>query len=237
MSELIISLQQTVNAQTSKDPSKIAIPLSVSVQAQYERQSFVDFIIPQVISVSLLFSCLLLASISTVRERTRGTLIRLMLIPNGLAESMIGKIVCVAVLGVLQIGIIITVGVLVFGVKVPENMAVVVGGGLIATLVLSSLGAIIGLITKNESAAIQTTLIIGIPMLFLGNIVFSADLLPKYTQTIQELLPLAHITNIFKLALITGGDPTADIVALFGYFLLLGAVIAYLVWRKKEIER
>ena len=58
---LISSLQGTVAEQTAKDPDRIASPLNVVVQEEYERSSFVDFIIPQVIAVSLLFSCFLLA--------------------------------------------------------------------------------------------------------------------------------------------------------------------------------
>ena len=73
-------------------------------------------------------------------------------------------------------------------------------------------------------------------MLFLGNIIFSPDLLPSYTQVLQQLLPLAHITNIFKVVLITNGDPTADMVALLSYFVLLALLIIALIIKKKEIS-
>ncbi|HID73130.1 TPA: hypothetical protein EYP38_04260, partial [Candidatus Micrarchaeota archaeon] len=108
-------------------------------------------------------------------------------------------------------------------------------GTCISALVLASIGTLIGFYARSESAAIQTSLLIAIPMLFLGNIIFSPDLLPSYTRTLLELLPLAHITNIFKVVLITSGDPLADMSALGLYFVLLAAVIAFLVLRRKDI--
>ena len=72
-------------------------------------------------------------------------------------------------------------------------------------------------------------------MLFLGNIIFSPDLLPQFTQVLQQFLPLAHVTNIFKIVLITNGNPTADMVALLTYFILLAGVILFIVLRRRDI--
>ena len=82
--KLIGSLQKTVATQTGKNPDQIAEPLSVKLENQYTRSSFVDFLMPQVISISLLLSCFLLASISLVKEKTNGTIIRALMAPGSL---------------------------------------------------------------------------------------------------------------------------------------------------------
>lgn len=233
---LIFSLQETVALQTAKDPNRIAAPLSVNVQNEYLRSSFVDFIIPQVIAVSLLFSCFLLASISLVREKTRKTVVRLLMIPGALANGVVAKIATITLVSLGQVAIILLVAATIFAVKPPENIAALILGTSISALVLSSIGALIGFVARTESAAIQSSLLIAIPMLFLGNIIFSPDLLPVYTQVLQQLLPLAHITNIFKVILITNGDPTADVAALFSYFVLLALVIAVIVFKRRDIS-
>ena len=234
---LISALQGTVAEQTAKDPDRIAAPLSVVVQKQYERNSFVDFIIPQVIAVSLLFSCFLLASISLVREKTRKTVVRLLLIPGAFANSVIAKISAITLISLGQVAIIILIGVFVFAVEAPHDLAMLVAGTAMSALVLSAIGILLGFFARTESAAIQSSLMIAIPMLFLGNIVFSPDLLPAYTQVLQQLLPLAHITNIFKVVLITNGDPTADILALLSYFVLLAVIIAFIVIKRRDISQ
>jgi ABC-type multidrug transport system permease subunit len=232
---LISSLQGTVAEQTGKDPGTIASPLSVKVENQYERGSFVDFIMPQVIAVSLLLSCFLLGSISLVREKTRRTIVRALMVPGGLVNLVAGKIAALVLLSFGQVMVILLVALLLFGVKPPENIAMLVWGTAISALVLSSIGALVGFYARSESAAIQSCLLLAIPMLFLGNIIFSPDLLPSYTQILQQLLPLAHVTSIFKIILITNGDPALDIAALLSYFVLLLALMAYIVIRRKDI--
>lgn len=233
---LIASLQETVAEQTGKDPGTIASPLSVKMENQYERTSFVDFIMPQIIALSLLFSCFLLGSISLVREKQRKTVMRALMVPGGMANLVIGKVVTLVLLSFGQVAVILLVALLLFGVKPPQDIGMLLAGAAISSLVLSSIGVLVGFFAKSESMAIQSCLILAIPMLFLGNIIFSPDLLPAYTQILQQLLPLSHVTSIFKIVLITSGDPTGDITALVSYFVLLAALMAYLVMKRSDIS-
>ncbi|MFH1261603.1 MAG: ABC transporter permease [Candidatus Micrarchaeota archaeon] len=232
---LITSLQQTVATQTGKNPNIIASPLSIEVQNQYTRTSFVDFMMPQIISLSLLLSCLLIGALSLVREKIGKTIVRALLAPGALATLVIGKILTMVLLSIGQTVLILVVALAIFGVGAPENILMLLLGITISALVLSSIGILIGFYAKSESAAIQTSLLIAIPMIFLGNIIFSADLLPNYTQILQQLLPLAHVTNIFKIVLITNGDPTVDMGALLFYFVLLAMVLGYIMVKRKDI--
>ncbi|MFH0884633.1 MAG: ABC transporter permease [Candidatus Micrarchaeota archaeon] len=232
---LIGTLQTTVAIQTGKDPDTIATPLSVKVESQYDKPSFVDFIMPQVIAVSLLFSCFLLGSMSIVREKTRKTIIRALLAPDALMNLVLGKIVTLVMLSFGQVAVILLVAVLFFGVSSPENILMLLWGTAISSLVLTSIGIIVGFYARSESAAIQSCLLLAIPMLFLGNIIFSPDLLPAYTQVLQQLLPLAHVTSIFKVVLITNGDPAGDIAALLSYFVLLAIILSYIVFKRRDI--
>jgi ABC-2 type transport system permease protein len=232
---LIDSLQSTVKAQTGKDPETIASPLAVKIENQYVRESFVDFIIPRVIAVSLLFSCFLLASISLVREKSGRTIIRLLLMPGAFANSVAAKVLSITLISLSQVALILLVGLVVFAVKPPDNILAVGIATAVSALVLSAVGTIVGFYARTESAAIQTSLLIAIPMLFLGNIIFSPDLLPVYTQVVQQLLPLAHITNIFKIVLITSGDPSTSLVPLLTYFVLLAFIIGAIVYGRRDI--
>ncbi|MBI5227335.1 ABC transporter permease [Candidatus Micrarchaeota archaeon] len=232
---LIDKLQKTVAEQTNKDPAVLAAPLAVEVEDQYIRTSFVDFIMPQIIAVSLLFSCLLLGSITLVREKMKKTIVQILLMPGALENLLIGKIITLMLLSFGQVLIILLVASLLFGVKPPLNLEILLFGTTISSLVLSSIGVLIGFYARSESAAVQSGLLIAIPMLFLGNIIFSPDLLPQYTQILQQLLPLAHVTNIFKIILITNGNPMIDVAALLSYFVLLVALMGYIVIKRRDI--
>lgn len=232
---LISSLQQTVAQQTGKDPEKIAVPLSIEVENHYERGSFVDFIMPQVIAVSLLLSCFLLSSMSLVREKTRKTIVRSLLIPGALRNLVIGKILSIMIISFVQVLMILAVAALLFGVMLPSDFLMLGVGTIISSLVLASIGMMVGFFSRNESSAIQGCLVLAIPMMFLGNIIFSPDLLPAYTQILQDLLPLSHVTNLFKVVLITNGNPMADMAALLTYFVALAVLMSLVLWKRKEI--
>jgi ABC-2 type transport system permease protein len=182
-----------------------------------------------------LFSCFLLASISIVREKSRKTIIRLLLIPGAFENSVLAKVMSITLISLGQVIIILAIALGIFGVMAPGNLAALVAGTVISALVLSSIGVILGFYARSESAAIQSSLLIAIPMLFLGNIIFSPDLLPTYTQVLQQLLPLAHITSIFKVVLITSGNPAASIAALLSYFIILALIIAFIVFKRRDI--
>jgi ABC-type multidrug transport system permease subunit len=234
---LISTLEGTVAEQTAKDPKVIASPLSVKVENQYAKASFVDFVMPQVIAVSLLFSCFLLGSVGLVREKTRKTIMRALLAPGALANLVAGKIAALVLLSFGQVALILMVASLLFGVSPPMDWGTLLLGTMISSLVLSSIGVLVGFYARSESAAIQGCLLIAIPMLFLGNIIFSPDLLPAYTQVLQQALPLAHVTSIFKVVLITGGSPGADIAALISYLVLLSALLAYVIATRRDITK
>jgi ABC-2 type transport system permease protein len=213
----------------------VASPLSVKVQNQYERSSSVDFIMPQIVSVCLLLTCFLLGSISLVREKSRFTIVRALMVPGAFENLVVGKIITLVLLSFGQVLLIVLVAMALYGVRVPANIPMLVAGGLVSALVLSSIGIVIGFYARRESAAIQTCLLLAIPMLFLGNIIFSPDLLPQFTQVMQQFLPLSHVTSIFKIVLITNGNPTADMVALLTYFIVLGGIILFLVLKRRDI--
>lgn len=233
--ELIASLQETVGKQTGKDPENIAIPLSVDAQNHYLRGSFVDFIMPQVIAVSLLLSCFLLSSMSLVREKTRKTIVRSLLVPGAVRSLVMGKVASVVLISFAQVLMVLVVAAVVFGVMFPYDLVMLAAGTAVSALVLSSIGMLVGFFSRNESSAIQGCLVLAIPMMFLGNIIFSPDLLPAYTQILQDVLPLSHVTNIFKIVLITNGNPVADMTALIAYFVVLAGLVWAVLWKRRDI--
>ena len=160
---------------------------------------------------------------------------RSLLVPGALRNLVIGKIASIVIISFAQVLVVLLVASLVFGVRFPTDLAMLVAGTLVSSLVLASIGMLVGFFSRNESSAIQGCLILAIPMMFLGNIIFSPDLLPAYTQFLQELLPLAHITNIFKIVIITNGNPIADMSALLTYFVLLAVLLGLVVWKRREI--
>ena len=81
----------------------LASPLSIDLQNQYVESSFVDFLMPQVIAISLLFSCFLLASISLVREKTRNTVVRALMAPAGIFNMVVGKVLALVLLSMVPL--------------------------------------------------------------------------------------------------------------------------------------
>ncbi|MBI5223518.1 ABC transporter permease [Candidatus Micrarchaeota archaeon] len=235
MANLIGQISTIVNVQTSKDPTKIATPITIELKDKYQKQGFADFVFPQVISVTILFSSLLLGAIGLVREKTRNTLMRLALVPNGVLSSVLGKLETCALLSLFQVALILSIGIVFFGVSIPSRLDGIVLGSLVSGLVISTIGILVGLFSKSESSAIQFSLLIAIPMLFLGNVIFSSDLLPKFTQFIQFFVPLSHITNIFKTSMITGGDPYLSILSLFS-FEILGMFVLLIVLKYRRLD-
>ena len=162
-----------------------------------ERRSPV-FIVPGLTGVILNLTMVLFTAVAIVRERERGNMELLITTPIGGLELMLGKILPYMVIGYLQAGIIMTLGVWLFNVPVAGSLldfAVGVGLFIVATL---SLGLMISTFATNQFQAFQMTFMTFLPQMLLSGFMFPFEGMPIPAQWLAELFPLTHFLRIVR---------------------------------------
>jgi ABC-2 type transport system permease protein len=171
------------------------------------------------------------ASAVLVNERVGGTLRRLLITPTQKATIMAGKIVGRLSMGLLQMGLLIGVGALVFGVNWGRSPAalilVVVAFGLAAT----AFGLLLGALARTRSQASGLTTMFAMLMAALGGAWWPLEITPAGYQTAVQILPTTWAMKGFT-GVIVRGYGVAETLPIVGVLLLFAVVFFGLgLWR------
>jgi ABC-2 type transport system permease protein len=165
---------------------------------------------PALVGFFIYFFVYLLTGVSFLRERTGGTLERLMATPVSRAEIVTGYTLGFGLFAVIQVAILMiwvlgTVHVPAIG-PLPEfaiGLGVPVAGSplvaYVVVLVLAmgavSLGILISAVARTELQIIQFIPIVIVPQFLLSGVLFPVGSLPSVVQPLVPLMPLTYAVN------------------------------------------
>jgi ABC-2 type transport system permease protein len=173
----------------------------------------------------------LVTSVTTLRERSSGTLERLLAMPTGKGDVLVGYALAFGAVAALQsvLAVLLCWAVLGLDVSGPVWMLVVVA---VADAVLgTALGLFVSAFARTEFQAVQFMPALVIPQILLCGLFLPRDARPKVLEAISDVLPLSFavdaMTGVSTAA--TGGvagsvwGDLAVVVAFVVAGLLLGA--------------
>src|SRR4029077_5975838 len=106
--------------------------------------------------------------------------------------------------GFLQATLIVVAGVLMFGVPIVGNLALLAA---LATLFLApnlAFGYTFSTLAQNQLQAVQMSMMFFLPNMMLSGFIFPFLGMPKWAQMIGEGLPLTHFTRIARASMLKG---------------------------------
>jgi ABC-2 type transport system permease protein len=171
----------------------------------------------------------LVTSVTTLRERSSGTLERLLAMPMGRLDFLVGYAVAFGAVATVQAALAVTLSVGLLGLDV-SGPVVLLGVVAIADAVLgTALGLFVSAFARTEFQAVQFMPLFVIPQILLCGLFVPRDSLPDVLHDVSDALPLSYATDAMQT--LVGTTSTADvwrdlgIVAAFAVAALaLGAV-------------
>jgi ABC-2 type transport system permease protein len=139
-----------------------------------------------------------------VRERERGTLEQLVVTPITKTSLVLGKTIPFAVVGYLQVTVILLLGKLLFDVPMRGSLTLLYL--LIAPFIIASLamGLFISAVTKTQVQAMQLSFFLIMPNILLSGFMFPRDAMPLPAQWLGAALPLTYFLTILRGILLKG---------------------------------
>lgn len=137
----------------------------------------------------------LVTSITTLRERRSGTLERLLSMPLGKADFLIGYTLAFGLLAILQAAIAVSFAVWVCGLTVKGSVWVLVAVALADAVLGTALGLLVSAFARTEFQAVQFMPALVFPQILLGGIFLPRADLPEALRIISDWLPLSHAIN------------------------------------------
>ncbi|MHB8840487.1 MAG: ABC transporter permease [Candidatus Aquicultor sp.] len=205
---------------------------------QSDQLTYIDFLLPGVLAMSLMNSGLYGVANSMVARREKGVLRRLKLTPMPLSEFIGAGIINQLVVSLLQSVVLIAVGHFAFKVQItgsllPLGLVVIIG-----SLCFITLGFVIGSFAKTSDSAATLGNIIGMPMMFLGGVFFPVDNAPTWIQPLIKVLPLKYLADALRSVMVQGqslGSVQTNLYILLAVTAVLFAVsIKFFRWESES---
>jgi ABC-2 type transport system permease protein len=190
---------------------------------------FIDMFVPGIMGFVVFLLTTILTLISFVGERTRGTLTRLF--ANGLTEGeiVVGYAIAFSIVGMVQVGILLTVAILLFDIMVIGNPLIAFLIASLLAIVSVSLGILLSSFAQRESQAIQFFPLIILPVFLLSGVFWPREAMPLWLRPLSYCIPVTYAVDSLRSVLIRGwgiADIWVQLLALIGFaaIFLTGAV-------------
>jgi len=158
-----------------------------------------NMIVPGLVAVIMSIIAAMLTALTIAREWERGTMEQLAATPVRRAEVVLGKLLPYLVIGLLDVAMVITIGVLVLGVPFRGSLLLLFG---LTTLFLAGalgLGAFISAALKTQVLAMQVAMVATyLPALLLSGFMFAVANMPPVLRTFTWLVPARYYVSVTR---------------------------------------
>jgi ABC-2 type transport system permease protein len=191
--------------QQTMSQSGLELPVSMNRMAVYgQNASFMDFFVPGIMAFVVYILTTLLTLITFVGERTSGTLSRLTATPLRESEIVAGYAITFSIVGTLQALLLLSVGMLVFGVSVEGNVGLAFMVVALLAIVCQALGILLSSITHREAQAIQLIPFIIMPGFLLSGVFWPLEALPTWLRPFSYLVPPSYAIDACRSVMLRG---------------------------------
>jgi len=172
--------------------------------------NYVDWVIPGILAMNIMFSCLFGIGYVIVRYRKMGVLKRFQATPLTAFEFLSAQIVSRLFLIMLITGIVFAGSVWIVGLKVVGSYFSLFIVFLLGSASLISLGLIVAARSTSEEYANGVLNLFAWPMMIFSGVWFSLEGLHPAAQTFSQILPLTHLIDAAR-AIINDGKGLVDV--------------------------
>ena len=170
-----------------------------------ERRSPVNTV-PGLIGVILTMTMLLFTAVAIVRERERGNLELLITTPVKTPELMLAKITPYALIGLIQVSLVLLLGHFLFEVPLRGQLLNVYLVTLVFIVTNLALGLVISTLVHTQFQAMQLAFFVLLPSILLSGFMFPFAGMPQPAQVIAEALPLTHFIRLIRGVILRGAS-------------------------------
>lgn len=221
-----------VLAQIRHDPRTIALLLVVPslliglVAWIFDETDVFETIGPAMLALFPFIVMFLVTSISTLRERRSGILERLLSMPLGKGDFILGYTLAFGLLAIVQTAIAVAFAVWVCGLTIDGSLGLLFVVAIADALLGTALGLLASAFARTEFQVVQFMPVLVFPQILLGGIFLPRDRLPDVLEVIGDWLPLSHAID--ALTAVATGDEDAGWVWLRILFIgcwIVGAIV------------
>ena len=206
---------------------KAKVPeIKESYQYGDEHTSFFTSMIPVLIGFVVFFFVFLISGMALLKERTSGTLERLLATPVKRSEIVYGYMLSYGFIAILQTAVVVLAAIWLLDVEVVGNLFHVIIVNVVLALVALAFGILLSTLAKSEFQMMQFIPLVIIPQLFFSGIIPLSSM-GDWAQTVGKFLPLTYSGDAMS-QIILYGRGIGDILPNIGLLLIFLVILTVL---------
>ncbi|MEK3697469.1 ABC transporter permease [Paenibacillus sp. FSL R10-2199] len=219
---VMMALQEAMQSLQPSAAGSVQNQPQISYLYGAEDMKTIDRFGPIMIGVFVFFFVFLIAGVSFLRERTTGTLERLLSTPLKRWEIVLGYVFGFGIFTVFQALLISWFSIQVLGIMMAGSFGYVLLMTLLLSMSALTLGTLLSAFAANELQMIQFIPLVIVPQIFLSGL-FPLDTLPLWLQRVGLATPIYYGAQALMDIMIRGkgwNDIALDVFMLIGFSLL-----------------
>ena len=237
---LQMKIQQAIAASMQALQPDVAAANQLSFMTNYvygnAESTFFDVLSPILVGFFVFFFVFLIAGIGLLRERTTGTLERLMSTPVRRSEIISGYLIGYGIFAVIQTIIVVMYSITVLDLVLAGSIWNVLLINLVIAFVALTLGILLSTFASSEFQMVQFIPLVVIPQIFFAGIL-PIDNMAAWMQYLGKIMPLYYAADALQGVMYKGwgfSDVSGDILILaaFAILFIILNIIALKKYRK-----
>ena len=210
--------------------------IDVSYRSRYNPTlNYQHYMVPGILVALVTIIGTLLTAQNIAREKELGTLEQLNVTPITRGQFIAGKLLPFWLIGLIELALGLTLGVVVFDVPVRGSLLLLFGVAGLYLLVALGIGLWVSTIVETQQQAMFVVFFIVNIYMLMSGLFTPIDSMAPWAQAFAELNPVRHFVAISRAILIKGAG-LADIVRPLTFLAVFAAVVltsAVLQYRKR----
>ena len=185
--------------------------------------SFFTSMIPVLIGFVVFFFVFLISGMALLKERTSGTLERLLATPVKRSEIVYGYMLSYGLIAIFQTAVVVLAAIWLLDVEVVGNLFNVIIVNIVLALVALAFGILLSTLAKSEFQMMQFIPLVIMPQLFFSGIIPLSSM-GGWAQTVGKFLPLTYSGDAMSQIILYGrsiGDVLPNIGVLLIFLVIL----------------
>ncbi len=179
--------------------------LPLSERIVHERGSrYIDFLVPGLLGMNLMGSGIWGVGFAIVDARKKRLLKRLIATPMSRPQYLASFVLSRLTLLVIEVGLLLGFGALVFGVPFRGSLITLVGICVISSLAFTSIGLLVSSRVQTMEGASGLMNLVMLPMWIFSGVFFAASRFPEPLQPFIQALPLTAVVDALRANILRG---------------------------------
>ena len=202
--------------------------IALHINRIYGNIKYIDFLVPAVLGMTVMFSCMMGMGATIAGERETGELARLFMTPTSVSTVIGGKIASKLLIELVRALILIFMAIILFKVSIKGGIAQTFIVLVIGALCFVGFGIMLSARTSTQEDYAQIVMPFSMPMMFVSGVFYPIETMPWILQKLAYIFPLTDLNDAMRGIMLKGqtlGDVWLDLVVLLGFtvvFFIIG---------------